>query len=166
VLHPDKYFAGEKPIAVKAAALPSLKKWKTVYVNVLGELMLGVFYRQHGVAVTRAREAAEGWGGDRLALFAPPDDDGTSIDALVAISFSVWDAEADAVEAYDAAALAVEQLSGKEPLPEEAKAPDFRAFGDADAISFVERKGKKVVIVLNAPAELTKLRAEVWAKWK
>ena len=55
MLHPEKYFAGEAPVAVKPAkALPSLKKWKLVYSNVMGELGMSSWLRTRGVPEGRA----------------------------------------------------------------------------------------------------------------
>src|SRR5262245_42204500 len=39
IIHPEKYRAMEKPIPVKPAAIPSLKGWKGVWSNVLGEMV-------------------------------------------------------------------------------------------------------------------------------
>ncbi len=166
VMHPEKYFAGEKPIKVKAAAaLPSLKKWKIVEQNVLGEAAFGWLWRQHGVRDQRANDAAAGWGGDRYAIYASPTDDGKAVEPLVLVTYSVWDTETDAGEAF---AVAVESLpvwTGV-AVPTE-KGPDFVRFEHpSGAQSWVARKGTKLVIVIGQPAEAKKLRQEIWAKWR
>jgi hypothetical protein len=157
VLHPRKYFEGEKPIVVKWAQLSPFKKRKPVYVNVLGELVLSVLFRQHGLSEARAREAAEGWGGDRLVMWSRGAEDDAGV---VVISFSVWDAEADAIEAYDAFVESLEHLHGKEGA---ADAKGDRVAWDG---SFVERRGAKVAVVVGAPADDKKLRTVLWSKWK
>ncbi len=161
ILHPEKYVAKEKPIAVKAAALPSLKGWKKTYENVLGELLWDVFLRQHGVEAGRAGTAAAGWGGDRLVVYAPAEGDG-----LLAIDLSAWDAEMDAVEAFDSIVEAAASWST-------AKAPDeksetYAAFTDGDGkVTLIERKGSRVLLIAGAaPDQTAKLRKEVWSKWK
>ena len=165
VMHPEKYFAGEKPVKVKAAALPSLKKWKTIEENVLGEASFGWLWRQHGVRDERANDAAAGWGGDRYAVLAPPDDDGKIIDGLVLLSYSVWDTETDAEEAFAAAVDAAPVWFGV-PAPAE-KTDTFVRFDNASGShSWIERKGSKVAVVVGAPASAKKLRQELWSKWK
>jgi hypothetical protein len=165
VMHPEKYFAGEKPVKVKAGALPSLKKWKSIEQNVLGEAAFGWLWRQHGVRDERANDAAAGWGGDRYAVFAPPGDDGKSIDKLVLVSYSVWDTETDATEAFDVAVEAAPTWLGVAAPTE--KGATFVRFEDASgAQSWIERKGAKLVITIGQPATLKKLRQEIWAKWK
>lgn len=166
VLHPEKYFANEKPVTVKSTALPSLKKYKVVYENVFGELMFSVLFRQHGVSDKRARLASEGWGGDRYVILAPPGDDGRSLDGLVVACMSAWDAEADAIEAYDALVEALLGLSGA-GKPREEKKGEYAAWDDrGGTVAFVERKGTRVAFMLGAPADkAAKLRGELW-KWK
>jgi hypothetical protein len=161
ILHPEKYAAKEKPIAVKAANLPSLKGWKKTYENVMGELLWDVFLREHGVDATRAATAAAGWGGDRLVVYAPAE--GTD---LLAVNLSAWDAEMDAIEAFDSLVEAVETWSGAK-APDE-KADGYAAYTDGDGkVTLVERKGKTLLLVVGAAADqTTKLRKDVWAKWK
>jgi hypothetical protein len=172
VMHPEKYFAGEKPVKVKSPALPSLKKWKTVEQNTLGEAAFGWLWRQHGVRDERANDAAAGWGGDHYAVFAPPDDDGKAIDKLVLVEYSVWDTETDATEAFDVAVEALPTWLGlagtpAAPAAPAEKGPTFVRFETPDgAQSYVERKGSKLVLVVGQPAAAKKLRQEIWAKWK
>lgn len=167
VLHPDKYFTFEKPVVVKAAAaLPSLKKWKVVYQSVLGELMWSVLLRQHGVRPQRAATAAEGWGGDRYAIYAPATDDGEQLGELILVCLSHWDAETDAIEAFEAAREALMTLAGAEQAREQKG--EYVLFDErGGTVGFLERKGQKLLFVLGAPADkAAKLRAEAWAKWK
>lgn len=100
VIHPEKYLAGEGPVRVR---IPSGlgnrfgKDWSLDAQDTLGELQLRVWLREGGLAGDVAREAAEGWGGDRLALIGGPG----GIDLIVVVS--EWDTRADAV-AFRAAA--------------------------------------------------------------
>ena len=164
IIHPEKYRAKEKPISVKPAAIPSLKGWKRVWSNVLGEMTFSVLFRQHGVERARAERAAEGWGGDRVQLYAPAGDDGKGVGQLVVIEQSVWDAEADAVEAYDALVASLGKLADKEA----SKEPTYAEWiGPGALTSFAERKGDRVVFVIGAPPILAqKIRSEAWSGWK
>jgi hypothetical protein len=92
VLHPDKYFARERPLNV---VLPDDLAdrvgpgWTVDAQDTLGELQLRVWLREGGVVGDVARLAAEGWGGDRLALL-----DGPSGDLVVLVT--AWDTTLDA----------------------------------------------------------------------
>src|SRR5688572_27602230 len=106
VLHPAKYLAGEKPVALRTPVPPSLKGCKQLYGNVIGELLFGILLREHGARKDVAERAAAGWGGDRLFVWAQSET--PALDEVLLVDLSVWDSETDAVEAAEAleAALA------------------------------------------------------------
>ncbi|HKA88567.1 MAG TPA: hypothetical protein VKE22_12945 [Haliangiales bacterium] len=164
ILHPEKYRAREKPIAIKPGKLATLAGWKRVWSNVLGELVFSIYFREWGIEKARALRAAEGWGGDRVQLFAPPDDDGKRVGALVLIDESAWDAEADAVEAFDALVEAAAKANDKQID----KQPTYAEWTSLGAVTtFVERRKDRVVYAIGVPPALApKLRAELWASWK
>ncbi len=104
VIHPEKYLVGEAPVDVKlpgdlAARFGS--SWTLDAQDTLGELQLRVWLREGGLAGDAARLAAQGWGGDRIALLAGP---GGAGDVLVLIT--EWDSARDATE-FGAAAESV-----------------------------------------------------------
>ena len=104
VLHPDKYKAGEKPIAVKlpaALAADMGDGWKVATQDTFGEFQLGVWLRESGVRASDASAAAAGWGGDRLAVLNGPDD------AWAVVLRSTWDTDDDATAFRQAAGQAV-----------------------------------------------------------
>jgi hypothetical protein len=149
VLHPTKYDANEKPVVVKATTPPSLRRWKKLYTNVVGELLFSVFLREHGARRADADRAAAGWGGDRLQLFGPSES--PELDDVVLIDCSFWDSETDAAEAEEALAAALREGS----------------FDDAEGkTSSVERRGKRVLLVIGQPAALPRLRDEIWKTWR
>ncbi|MBF8290350.1 MAG: hypothetical protein HW391_1318 [Chloroflexi bacterium] len=105
VIHPEKYLAGEEPVDVSFPADLAARLgagWTLDAQDTLGELQLRVWLRQGGVAGDVARLAAEGWGGDRVALLGGP---GVNDDVVVIVI--EWDTIADAaafrVAATDAA---------------------------------------------------------------
>jgi len=161
VMHPEKYRANERPIAVKSSPLAVLKAWKPRYQNTLGELIFRVIFEQHGVAKERASRAAAGWGGDRIAVYEGPA-------GTLAIDLSVWDAEADALEATDALIESLPSLASGPPDVYAERSPTTATVTGKDgSVSLVERKGVKVLFVVGAPVEVVeKVRAEAWAKWK
>jgi hypothetical protein len=164
IIHPEKYRAHEKPVSIVPGKLPSLAGWKRVWSNVLGELVFSIYFREHGVEKARALRAAEGWGGDRVQVFAPADDDGKHIGALVLIDQSAWDAEADAVEAFDA----MVEAQGKQAEKQVDKQPTYVEWlWPGTLTTFVERKKDRVVLVIGAPPLVAqKLRGELWSTWK
>jgi hypothetical protein len=100
ILHPDKYRAGEKPVAVtlpKDLASKMGKGWNVTMQDTFGEFQIGVWLRAAGVRSGDASGAAAGWGGDRLAVLNGPDD------AWAVVWRSTWDTDDDA-EAFQHAA--------------------------------------------------------------
>jgi len=110
ILHPDKYAAGEPPVAV---ALPSDLAtrlgagWKVGLEDTLGEFSLKVWLANAGggKGASTATAASAGWGGDRVMLLDGPD--GAT---AVAIS-TTWDTPADAAEFATAAGIVVDGLA-------------------------------------------------------
>ena len=99
IIHPDAY-QDDEPIPVSIpASLPGRlgTGWSIVAEDTLGELEIRVWLRAGGEAGDVARVAAEGWGGDRLALL-----DGLG-GASILVWITAWDTGADAGE-FEAAA--------------------------------------------------------------
>ncbi len=91
VMHPDRFLRfRDNPTELVLSSNPDAR-WRTVYENVLGEMELTVFLRQHLGDAANAR----GWDGDRFRLLEGPG----GVRALV--WYSVWDdpASADAFAA-------------------------------------------------------------------
>ena len=109
VLHPDKYTAGEAPVAVafpKDLATRLGTGWSVAMEDTLGELQLGVWLQSAGkVPAATATAAAQGWGGDRVALVTNGDRAGAVIDTR-------WDTPADAAEFAAAAQTALDAIGG------------------------------------------------------
>jgi len=99
ILHAEKYFAYEPPQKI---ALPDLRNvlgptWKRIDYDVNGEwgcyLILDEFLND----TAESKRAAEGWGGDRYALY----ESGNAGEAVIA-QLTAWDTPADAMEFFDA----------------------------------------------------------------
>ena len=76
ILHPEKYTAGEAPVAVTLPADLATRLgtgWTVPLQDTFGEFQLGIWLREAGVAGGDATAAAAGWGGDRLAVVEGPD---------------------------------------------------------------------------------------------
>ncbi|WP_428264757.1 hypothetical protein [Haliangium sp.] len=178
ILHPERYLRYERPDVVRAVPLPALAGHERVYHNVSGELGLAVLLRQHlleprtggsrpdpaAVKALRAKIdlAAAGWGGDRLVVYAPKaGGDG----GVVAISYSVWDHPADAMEFFDALTDAMPSLARG---PAVAVADTRLHYRDPTGAHVVaERHGDAVVLVVGADeAQVTPLMAQIWRRWR
>jgi hypothetical protein len=107
IIHPDAYLSGEMPIPVSVPAnFPERlgTGWSIVAEDTLGELEIRVWLRAGGEAGDVARVAAEGWGGDRLAV----------LDRLggasILVWITAWDTGADGGEFEVAARRAIAGL--------------------------------------------------------
>jgi hypothetical protein len=109
ILHPEKYTAGEAPIAVTIPADLATRLgtgWSVPLKDTFGELQIGIWLRAAGVADADATTAAAGWGGDRLAVMHGPD--GTWAVAM----HTVWDTTADAAQFEMAGTTALAKAGG------------------------------------------------------
>jgi len=127
VLHPDKYEAGEKPVAVDldGAALAAAMGagWSGTPEDTLGEFQISIWLKENGLKALDASRAAAGWGGDRLAYLRGPDG------SYALVLRTAWDTAADADEFVTAAGTVV---------------------GDGDAPGTVVRTAPKEVVVVLA----------------
>jgi len=144
ILHPKKYSLYERPVEITSVPIDALADYKELHANVTGEIGFATLLQQHQVTREAAAEAADGWGGDRFAVYAPKQDDG-KVDSLVIVNYFVWDDESDAIEAFEASELALE------------------TFGALHAV----RDGDAVVLVIGAPqGKAGSIAAQVLAGWK
>lgn len=149
VIHPEKYLAGEAPVPL---ALPDGSAlgpaWATVDENTLGELMVAVLLADlrpgqvdaadPGLGLPLpARNAADGWGGDRYALWS----DGA---ADVLVWRTAWDSERDAV-AFSRALAARE--SARRGAAFAAASPADLTLATADVAARIVLAGRDVLYV-------------------
>jgi hypothetical protein len=152
VLHPALYLADEPPVRIGVGLPRALAGWTVGHHTVWGEAGITVFLAQHGIPASTAAVAAAGWGGDRVVLYAPA----SGARAGVGVHRSVWDTEADAIEAEEALVRAVDRLVVGTALAGQTW------FGLDGRLAWVERKGAAVTVVVGAPVGLAAaLRAEL-----
>lgn len=116
VLHPDKYEADERPVAVMLPddlAARMGDGWSVALQDTWGEFQTTIWLRERGIAPAEAATAAAGWGGDRVAVLNGPDG------AWAVVMETVWDDEDEAVEFAQAAQAAIDGL----PWPARVAAP-------------------------------------------
>lgn len=107
VMHPEKYLEGEAPRAVPPfRPLDALvADWRVVGTDTLGELTLRSLIDRFS-SQAQGTAAAAGWGGDRYTVLE--DETGR----LVILVDTVWDAEADAAEFFNAFVPTVDRRFG------------------------------------------------------
>jgi len=94
ILHPDRYLAGDAPLAV---TLPSLTSeisgtWQLVGQDVLGEHLLRRHLLAGSLSPTQVDQAATGWGGGQFAYYQSDDSENILVMRLA------WDTPADESE--------------------------------------------------------------------
>jgi hypothetical protein len=108
IIHPDKYFAHEKPIPVelpKALASGLGNGWKVGLEDSFGEFQMQVWLKQNTtVPAATAIDAAAGWGGDRVAVVDGPNG------SWGVVLRTAWDSDRDAAEFESAATPIVSKL--------------------------------------------------------
>ncbi|MCE7869210.1 hypothetical protein DYH09_02405 [bacterium CPR1] len=102
IYHPERYLADEQPLPL--ALKLSLAGWKELGQDSGGEFTLRVFLEQHGVR--GFRQAAEGWGNDRMAIY---EKDGQHC----LVWLTRWDSAAEAEEFERAARAALGKAPGQ-----------------------------------------------------
>ena len=91
ILHPEKYLAGEMPIAVEPIPLSLDEAWEAMWSTTLGEFYLSEHLRTQ-LDGNDAEDAAEGWGGDHIQIYMNAAGETAWVLQLV------WDTDADAGE--------------------------------------------------------------------
>lgn len=159
ILHPERYVADDPPVPIDVQVPAALPGFAIAHATVWGELGFALWLRSCGVDQRSADDAAAGWGGDRAVVLARPGD--RRVASAVAIARTEWDTEADAIEAAEATGKALSELVVGGTLDRTANR--MRLFGIDGTVSWLERKGPSLVIVVGAPAwSAAALAAEVW----
>ncbi len=159
ILHPERYLAGDDPVPVEITPPLALRGFGPAHVTVWGELGFDVFLRSHGIDPNTAAEAAAGWGGDREMTLVKLDDKRPS--RAVGLSRSEWDSEADALEAFEAAEKALDHAVTGATIEAGTRTRWMALDG---TVSWIERRGPSMVIVLGAPAwAADALATEIWS---
>jgi hypothetical protein len=148
IMHPEKYFVSrDKPKVIKSEELVGSlgDRWHEGYSAVLGEFSMFLLLKVQ-LPEARARKAAEGWGGDRVVLVDEAQGQGSFV-----LLDSTWDTDQDAEEFRQALE---EWLPVR--LPSARKSDDSGSsstYVEGDLVSFAQRRGLKVRLVLGIPRE-------------
>lgn len=176
ILHPDTYERYERPDTITVNPLPSLSDYQLVYDSVNGEFGLSLLLREHAglrmqkrgdvyAPKDKAERATAGWGGDRVAVYTPPGHRGGTA-GTVAVLYTVWDGEADAIEFYEMLFDSMPSLCGN---GRELEGSEERVhyLGERGETALAMRRGDAVVAVIGADkARSLTILDEVWKKWQ
>jgi len=88
ILHPEKYLAGEEPLAITWQDT-ELNGRKATFENVVGEFGIGILFKESGFPRNEAERMATGWRGDRYLYWH---------DAGALVWKSAWETPAKARE--------------------------------------------------------------------
>lgn len=114
ILHPEKYAAKEGPVAVdlpKDLATRLGTGWSVPLVDSVGEFELGLWLRESKAgSASDASAAAQGWGGDRVAVANGPNG------SWAVVIRTAWDSDRDATEFEGLATIAADHLSNPASL--------------------------------------------------
>lgn len=146
VLHPEKYYQGDEPVAVTLPDLGRALGWKVVHENTLGELTLRI-YLEHLLPLNEAVPAGEGWGGDRYQVLQS----GTGQLALAIRT--AWDSPQEAAEFASAYADFVQEL-GQGSATQLSAAQGRQRWQLSGRQIYLSRAGTQV-LVLQAPDAAT-----------
>jgi hypothetical protein len=163
ILHFEKYAAHEQPIKIEMSDLSPLlgQGWKRLDLDINGEFGYFLILREF-IEKSEARTAAEGWGGDRYALY-----ENGKTGKLVLAHLSSWDSAKDAEEFFQAYA---ERTSKRYPQAKARKdsPPHECDLQTDDGRTFIQLRDRSVLVIEGLPAEadnrLAKLVEALWKK--
>ncbi len=98
ILHPTKWSVGEEPDRLAWPAFENediFDGWELMHADTIGELMWRIIFSEFDMEIA-GELAAEGWNGDRFAMFRSRDGQ-----ALLYLLYTTWDSDDDADEFED-----------------------------------------------------------------
>jgi Zn-dependent peptidase ImmA (M78 family) len=155
IMHPERY-PEDVPQVVDLPPLTDTlgSGWHLVDEDVLGEFGLELYLKVHVPAAdaevtpeVTPEVAAEGWGGDRYAVYWRDDESG-----FVMVDRLVWDTSGDAAEFFDAYTTFAENRFGSPPSQRDG---DIRLWWTGQDALLLARNGQNETLVLIAPDEAT-----------
>jgi Zn-dependent peptidase ImmA (M78 family) len=158
IMHPDKYLAHEMPVKIE---LPDLAAdlgngWKQADADVNGEFGYFIILSEF-LPKFEARTAAQGWGGDRYALY---ENNASRASALV--QYTAWDTPGDAREFFAAYSERTEQRYKLRHDTNDASTR--RTYETSEGLVGIELRNKDVVIVEGAEnrEQLARIQSHIW----
>ena len=149
IMHVEKYLSHEAPVKIEMADLSARLGvgWKRLSTDINGEFGYFVILAEF-IARKEAQRAAEGWGGDKCALY-----ENARTGDLVLVHLSAWDSTADADEFFKAYCTRVTKRYPGVGAPT-ALSPRERSYATPDGETLVELKQNRVLIIEGMPSRL------------
>ncbi|HEX8142489.1 MAG TPA: hypothetical protein VF553_07825 [Pyrinomonadaceae bacterium] len=163
IMHVEKYYAREAPVKL---AMPDFASalgagWKRIDYDVNGEWSFYLILDEYLKSPSESQRAAEGWGGDRYAVYEDKNNGGVMIAQLTS-----WDTERDAVEFYDAYArrTARRYAGAPESATPGAQSQTLSTWQTSEGTVLMERRGSRVLILEGLPdkARAKPLLQTIW----
>jgi len=162
IMHPQRFLVRDKPVKINIPDLTSTlgPSWKKADADVNGEFGYLVALAEF-IPKRTARAAAEGWGGDRYALY-----ENKSTGGLVLVQFTTWDSEKDAEEFFDAYAARTEKRYRLAKQSESASQP--RVYDTNEGLAAIELRGKDVLMIegVQKRDQLVRVMERAWQSTK
>jgi len=136
ILHPEKYLAKEKPLAVTIDSRPA--GFTLVHAGVIGEFYLNILLKASG----RYIDQAEGWGGDQFEIFSNAASGKTCL-----LWESVWDKEDYCNSFYQEFKRFIEKKFGFDFRQGKTKDIDFIAGNSGNDYFFIHKTGNRIFYV-------------------
>ena len=147
IMHPEKYFSYELPVKL---TLPDFKPllgagWKKTETDVNGEWGCYLILDQYLNDEEESKRAAEGWAGDRFAVY-----EGSKPGEVFIAQLLMWDSENDSKEFFDAYAKRNEKrYPDAKALPENTEV--HQEWKTETGKMVLERNGKRVLAFEGLP---------------
>jgi hypothetical protein len=162
IMHPERFLIRDNPVKIDLADLqPALgADWKRADIDVNGEFGYLVLLAEF-IGRRHARTAAEGWGGDRYALY----ENGQG-GSLLLSQFTTWDTQRDAKEFFDYYSQRTEKRYKVGRAADQNAQP--RVYETHEGLAAIELRDRDVVIVEGAKdrEQLARLLEKLWQSKK
>lgn len=142
ILHPEKFLSQEKPVSVAFRDLTKQlgQGWKLLDHDVNGEFGLYLTLKSGLNNQSEAYTAAEGWAGDRYAVYQGPNG------ANLITQVTLWDSEPDAHQFADAYSRFAAKRTKIKPTAKNGA----QLWLSQNSNIWLQRRGKKVIILESA----------------
>jgi hypothetical protein len=162
IMHPERFLNRDNPVKIEMPDLAGSlgPNWHKADEDVNGEFGYVVALAEF-IAKRRARSAAEGWGGDRYALY-----ENKATGSVVLAQYTTWDTEADASEFFDAYSERTEKrYMFAKPVVVNARP---RIYQTNEGLASIELRGRDVVMIEGAQTheQLSRISEQIWKSKK
>ncbi len=151
IIHPEKYLANrDSPTLLPEENISETfgERWRKGYENVFGEFSMFLLLKLH-LGEERSKRAAAGWDGDRILLVEEVSGAGSFV-----LLESIWDSEDEAEEFRQALEdWLPRRLPNAQKLTAGEGGTQGVTYSDDRGISFAQRRGAKMRLVLDIPRE-------------